>query len=148
MEREDYDIVRVEVRQLVESMDSVVRRLEETDQRMLASKRLEQVCTLQRTLICVDSLLMPVRRTRCGPSPQHTLQCAMSSSTRSPPLLLVSRPHLVDCSAAALTELFAVTQTNADLATALDDECTEKLKVDTPISVRARNPRHPEQCPC
>jgi len=89
MEREDYDIVRVEVRQLVESMDSVVRRLEETDQRMLASKRLEQnqVRTLASTYTAVRDEL------------------EYKEST-----------------------LAVVTQTNADLATALDDECTEKLK--------------------
>jgi len=89
MEREDYDIVRVEVRQLVDSMDSVVRRLEETDHRMLASKRNEQnqVRTLASTYTAVRDEL------------------DYKEST-----------------------LAVVTQTNADLATALDDEVTEKLK--------------------
>jgi chromosome segregation ATPase len=89
MEREDYDIVRVEVRQLVEAMDSVVQRLNETDQRMLASKRLEQnqVRSLASTYTAVRDEL------------------EYKEST-----------------------LAVVTQTNADLATALDDETTEKLK--------------------
>merc|ERR1712195_323484 len=97
MEREDYDIVRVEVRQLVDSMDSVVRRLEETDHRMLASKRNEQnqVRTLASTYTAVRDEL------------------DYKEST-----------------------LAVVTQTNADLATALDDEVTEKLKA---VAARLRN---------
>eukprot|EP00656_Telonema_subtile_P012218 TRINITY_DN16143_c0_g1_i3.p1 TRINITY_DN16143_c0_g1~~TRINITY_DN16143_c0_g1_i3.p1 ORF type:complete len:237 (+),score=65.86 TRINITY_DN16143_c0_g1_i3:100-810(+) len=42
MVREDYDIVRVEVRQLVESVDSIVRRLNETDNLLITGKKVEQ----------------------------------------------------------------------------------------------------------
>lgn len=59
LEREDYDIVRVEVKQLVDSIDSIVRQWKDTDQKLLTGKKAEmgQIRTLASTYsACRDEL--------------------------------------------------------------------------------------------